>query len=44
MAFLENPYEFREKAKKGRDMIQEYTWQKVAKSYRSLLLGLHNKK
>jgi glycosyltransferase involved in cell wall biosynthesis len=44
MAFLENPSMFREKAKKGKTMIQQYTWQKVAKSYRNLLQQLLSQK
>lgn len=44
MTYLENPNYFIDKAKKGRAMIQQYTWQKVAKSYRSLLLFLLSQK
>lgn len=44
MNFLENPHVFIEKAKKGNAMIQQYTWQKVAKSYRNLLLYLLSQK
>ncbi len=44
MAFMENPSYFTDKAKKGKAMIQQYTWQKVAKSYRSLLLFLLSQK
>lgn len=40
MAFLDNPDILAEKAKRGRAMIREYTWQKVAKSYRELLFHL----
>lgn len=44
MAFIDNPSEYKEKAKKGKAMIQEYTWQKVAKTYRQLLLKLLSEK
>jgi glycosyltransferase involved in cell wall biosynthesis len=44
MEFLENPSFFIAKAKKGKTMIQQYTWQKVAKSYRNLLLFLMSQK
>lgn len=44
MAFLENPSVFKEKAKKGKAMIKQYTWQKVAKNYRNLLLQLLSEK
>jgi phosphatidyl-myo-inositol dimannoside synthase len=44
MAFLENPKPFQEKAKKGQTMIQQYTWQKIAKEYHDLLIKLLNKK
>ena len=43
-AFLENPSLFIEKAEKGKAMIQQYTWQKVAKTYRNLLLHLLSQK
>ena len=44
MAFIDNPAPFREKAKLGNAMIRQYTWQKVAKSYRNLLLQLLEEK
>jgi glycosyltransferase involved in cell wall biosynthesis len=44
MSYLEDPNIFKEKAKKGKEMIQQYTWQKVAKSYRTLLLKLLSQK
>ena len=44
MNFMQDPSLFLEKAKKGRAMIEEYTWQKVAKNYRGLLADLLSKK
>lgn len=44
MAFLDNPSPFLEKAKKGRSMVQKYTWRKIAETYRNLLLNLLEQK
>jgi glycosyltransferase involved in cell wall biosynthesis len=44
MAFLDDPNPFLEKAQKGKRMIQNYTWQKVARSYRNLLSELHSQR
>lgn len=37
MSFLGDPEPFLEKARKGKQRSQEYTWQKIAKNYRELL-------
>lgn len=44
MAFLEDPSCFLEKAKKGKVLAQDYTWKKIAKTYRALLLNLSSHK
>jgi glycosyltransferase involved in cell wall biosynthesis len=44
MAFLEDPSSFLEKARKGKALAQEYTWKKIAKTYRTLLLHLSSQK
>jgi glycosyltransferase involved in cell wall biosynthesis len=43
-SYLENSSIFKERAKKGKAMIRQYTWQKVAKSYHALLLKLLSQK
>jgi glycosyltransferase involved in cell wall biosynthesis len=42
-AFIYDPKPFKERAEKGKTMIQQYTWQKVAKNYRILLSNLLSK-
>jgi glycosyltransferase involved in cell wall biosynthesis len=37
MSFIEDPSLYQEKAHRGREMIKNFTWQKVARSYRDLL-------
>jgi glycosyltransferase involved in cell wall biosynthesis len=44
MAFSEDPSYFLERAKKGRELAKEYNWTRIAKTYRSLLLDLLNRK
>jgi glycosyltransferase involved in cell wall biosynthesis len=43
-SFLEDPSCFIEKAKKGKELVKEYTWKKIAVTYRELLSNLSSRR
>lgn len=43
-AYLKDPSPFLEKAKEGRALAQEYSWNKIVKDYRTLLLNILDQK